>query len=81
MVSNYVQTLGGVPAANVRLLQDWKASRSDIDEALLDWLPPHLTKDAVVIVYFAGQTMVPHTGEVLWFPTRTAQPPPRASIR
>jgi hypothetical protein len=68
MVSNYFQALGGVPAANVRLLQDWKALRPDIDEALLDWLPPHMTKDAVVIVYFAGQAMVTHTGEVLLVP-------------
>jgi hypothetical protein len=68
MVSNYFQALGGVPAANVRLLQDWKALRPDIDEALLDWLPPHMTKDTVVIVYFAGQAMVTHTGEVLLVP-------------
>lgn len=68
MVSNYFQALGGVPSANVRLLQDWKALRPDIDEALLDWLPPHMTKDAVVIVYFAGQAMVTHTGEVLLVP-------------
>ncbi len=68
MVSNYFQALGGVPAANVRLLQDWKALRPDIDEALLDWLPPHMTKDAVVIVYFAGQALVTHTGEVLLVP-------------
>lgn len=68
MVSNYFQALGGIPAANVRLLQDWKALRPDIDEALLDWLPPHMTKDAVVIVYFAGQAMVTHTGEVLLVP-------------
>lgn len=68
MVSNYFQALGGIPASNVRLLQDWKALRQDIDEALLDWLPPHMTKDAVVIVYFAGQAMVNHTGEVLLVP-------------
>ena len=68
MVSNYFQALGGVPSSNVRLLQDWKALRPDIDEALLDWLPPHMSKDAVVIVYFAGQAMVTHTGEVLLVP-------------
>jgi len=68
MVANYFQALGGVPSANVRLLQDWKALRPDIDEALLDWLPPHMTKDAVVIVYFAGQALVNHTGEVLLVP-------------
>lgn len=68
MVANYFQALGGVPSANVRLLQDWKALRPDIDEALLDWLPPHITKDAVVIVYFAGQAMVNAAGEVLLVP-------------
>ena len=68
MVSNYFQALGGIPASNVRLLQDWKALRPDIDEALLDWLPPHMSKDAVVIVYFAGQALVNHTGEVLLVP-------------
>lgn len=68
MVANYFQSLGGVPAANVRLLQDWKALRPDIDEALLDWLPSRITKDSVVIVYFSGQAMVTPTGEVLLVP-------------
>lgn len=68
MVANYFQSLGGVPASNIRLLQDWKALRPDIDEALLDWLPPHMTKDAVVIVYFAGQAMVTPTGDILLVP-------------
>jgi hypothetical protein len=68
MVSLYFQSLGGLPAANVRLLQDWKALRPDIDEALLDWLPPHMNKDAIVIVYFAGVAMVSPTGETFLVP-------------
>lgn len=68
MVSNYFQTIGGVPASNVRLLQDWKALRPDIDEALMDWLPSHMNKDAVVIVYFAGQASVSSTGETFLIP-------------
>jgi caspase domain-containing protein len=68
MVSNYFQSLGGLPASNVRLLQDWKAIRSDIDEALLDWLPPHMNRDAVVIVYFAGLASVSSAGEVFLIP-------------
>jgi len=68
MVANYFQALGGVPSANVRLLQDWKAVRQDIDDALLNWLPPHMTKDAVVIVYFAGHAMTTSTGDVLLVP-------------
>ena len=68
VVSGYFQSLGGLPASNVRLLQDWKAIRSDIDEALLDWLPPHMNKDAVVIVYFAGLASVSPTGETFLVP-------------
>ena len=68
MVSSYFQSLGGLPASNVRLLQDWRAIRSDIDEALLDWLPPHMNKDAVVIVYFAGLASVSSTGETFLVP-------------
>ena len=67
-VSSYFQSLGGLPASNVRLLQDWKALRPDIDEALLDWLPPHMNKDAVVIVYFAGLASVSSTGETFLVP-------------
>ena len=68
MVSSYFQSLGGLPASNIRLLQDWKAIRSDIDEALLDWLPPHMNKDAVVIVYFAGLALISSTGETFLVP-------------
>lgn len=67
-VSRYFQSLGGLPASNVRLLQDWKALRPDMDEALLDWLPPHMNKDAVVIVYFAGLASVSSTGETFLIP-------------
>jgi len=68
MMASYFQSLGGLPAANVRLLQDWKALRPDIDEALLDWLPPHMNKEAIVIVYFAGMAMVSSTGDTFLVP-------------
>ena len=68
MVSTYFQSLGGLPTSNVRLLQDWKALRPDIDEALLDWLPPHMNKEAIVIVYFAGLASVSSTGETFLVP-------------
>jgi Caspase domain len=68
ILTTYFQSLGGLPASNVRLLQDWKALRPDIDEALLDWLPAHMNKDAVVIVYFAGLATVSPSGEVFLLP-------------
>jgi Caspase domain len=67
-VSSYFQSLGGFPTSNIQLLQDWKATRSDIDEVLLDWLPSRINKDAVIIVYFAGLASVSSTGEVFLVP-------------
>jgi len=68
LLTSYFQAVGGVPASNVRLLQDWKALRPDIDETLMDWLPGHMNKDAVVIVYFAGLATVAPNGEVFLVP-------------
>ena len=68
MISRYFQTLGGIPAANIRVLQDRKALRSDLEEALLDWLPAHITKNSTVILYFSGQALVMSTGETFLIP-------------
>jgi hypothetical protein len=68
MVAHYFQSLGGVPAANVRLLQDGKALKPDIDEALLDWLPSHMNKEAIVILYFAGQAFATPKGDIFLVP-------------
>ncbi len=68
MIASYVQSLGGVPAKNIRLIQDWKALRPDIEEALLDWLPPLVTGESVVLIYFAGHAMVAPSGEVFLVP-------------
>lgn len=62
------RSLGGVPAANVRVLQDVKALRPDIEEALLDWLPTRVHGESLVIVYFAGQAFVAPTGETFLAP-------------
>ncbi|MEW6248376.1 MAG: hypothetical protein AB1555_16945 [Nitrospirota bacterium] len=62
------RSLGGVPAANVRVLQDVKALRPDIEEALLDWLPTRVHGESLVIVYFAGQAFVASTGETFLVP-------------
>lgn len=68
LVAAYFQTLGGVPLANIRLLQDWKAVRSDIEEFILEWLPKRLTGESVVIVYFSGHAAVSPNGETYLIP-------------
>jgi hypothetical protein len=68
LVAGYLQAVGGVPPANVRLLQDWKALRNDLEDSVLEWLPRHLTSESVVIVYFAGQAAVSPSGETYLVP-------------
>jgi caspase domain-containing protein len=68
LISTYFQTVGGVPAANVRLLQDWKVLRSDIEDFILEWLPRRMTSDSIVIVYFSGQAAVAPSGETYLIP-------------
>jgi hypothetical protein len=68
LLAAYFQALGGVPAANVRVLQDRKALRPDIEEAVLDWLPPRVTGESVVIVYFSGQARVSPSGDTYLVP-------------
>ncbi len=68
LVATYFQSLGGLPSGNIRLLQDWKALRPDIEEALLDWLPGKVSKESLVVVYFAGQAVVSPTGETYLIP-------------
>jgi len=68
LVASYFKTVGGLPAANVRVLQDRKALRPDIEEAILDWLPPRITPESVVIVYFSGQALVSASGETYLVP-------------
>ncbi|MGH7231882.1 MAG: hypothetical protein ACREJU_11075, partial [Nitrospiraceae bacterium] len=73
LVAGYFRALGGVPASNVRLLQDWKALRPDIEETILDWLPAQVTSDSRVIVYFAGQAKVSSSGETFLVPYEGGQ--------
>ncbi|HZS12159.1 MAG TPA: hypothetical protein VFA38_07900, partial [Nitrospirales bacterium] len=68
LMTAYLEALGGVPPSNVRMLQDKKALRPDIEEAILDWLPAHLAPESLVIVYFSGQAKVAPSGEVFLVP-------------
>ena len=68
MMANYFRALGGVPASNIRLLQNSKALRPDIEEAVLDWLPSRVTKDSTVTFYFAGHALVTPTGDTFLIP-------------
>lgn len=67
-VAKYFHTLGGVPPSNISVLTDRKATYSQIEKALLEWLPTRPMKDGLVIVYFSGHAMVSPTGEIMLVP-------------
>jgi hypothetical protein len=73
LVAAYFRDAGGVPASNVRVLQDWKALRAEIEEVVLDWLPLHTTQESVVVFYFAGQARVSPVGETFLVPYEGGQ--------
>lgn len=67
-VAKYFQALGGVPSSNISLLTDRKATHSQIEKALFEWLPTRRMKGATVIVYFSGQALVSPAGEIMLVP-------------
>jgi hypothetical protein len=68
LVAGYLQALGGIPTSNIQLLQDRRALRADLEEAVLDWLPPRIVPDSLIIVYFAGQALVTPAGDTYLIP-------------
>ncbi len=68
LVAGYLGAIGGVPSANLRVLKDKGATRPDIEEAILDWLPGRVTPESLLIVYYSGQVLVAPSGEVALVP-------------
>jgi len=54
VMARYLENVGGVPRANIKVLTDEKATKSDLVAHVTDWLPRRVTGDSTVFVYFAG---------------------------
>ena len=54
VMAKYLENLGGVPKANIQVLTDEKASKSDIQAYLEDWLPRRVNEDSTVFLYYSG---------------------------
>ncbi len=60
---------GKIPENQILTLRDDRATRLDIEEALVKWLPNRINSESVVLVYFAGQALVePRSGTVYLVP-------------
>lgn len=58
-----------VPEGQTLLLQDELATKSDVEEALASWLPKRITKNSIVVFYFAGQALAnSKSGDIFLIP-------------
>jgi WD40 repeat protein len=69
IVSKYLENVGGIPRANIRLLKDGSATRADIVSSVEEWLPRRVKGSSKVFIYYAGHgTPDPRTGEAYIVP-------------
>jgi hypothetical protein len=54
VMAKYLERLSGIPKANIMVLTDGKATKSDLEAYLEDWLSRRVTKNSRVFVYYAG---------------------------
>jgi hypothetical protein len=59
----------GIPEDHILSLRSEQATRLDIEDTLITWLPARVTRDAIVLFYFAGRAAAdPGTGSVYLIP-------------
>lgn len=54
VVARHLENIAGIPKANIKLLTDSKATKSDIEAQVQEWLPRRVTQESTVLVYYAG---------------------------
>ncbi|MGV8057680.1 MAG: caspase family protein [Smithellaceae bacterium] len=54
VMAKYLENLGGIPKTNIQVLTDDKASKSDIQAYIEEWLPRRINENSTVFIYYAG---------------------------
>lgn len=54
VVARYLENVGGIARTNIKVLTDDKATKSDLEAQLSDWLPRRATSQSTVFIYYAG---------------------------
>ncbi len=54
VVARYLENVGGIPRSNIKVLTDDKATKSDLEANISDWLPRRVTGNSTVFIYYAG---------------------------
>jgi hypothetical protein len=54
VVARYLENVGCIPRSNIKVLTDDKATKSDLEAHVNDWIKRRVTKNSTVFVYYAG---------------------------
>jgi len=54
VVARYLENVGGIPRSNIKILTDDKATKSDLEAHISEWIPRRVTGQSTVFVYYAG---------------------------
>jgi len=54
VVARYLENVGGIPRTNIKVLTDEKATKSDLEAHISDWIPKRTTENSTVFIYYAG---------------------------
>lgn len=54
VVARYLENVGGIPRTNIKVLTDEKATKSDLEAHISDWIPRRTTENSTVFIYYAG---------------------------
>lgn len=69
IMAKYLETVGGIPRTNIRMIADDRATLSDIVDTVERWLPQRATEDSSIFLFYAGHGSIdPATGETYLVP-------------
>lgn len=54
VIARYLENVGGISRTNIKVLTDEKATKSDLEAYIGDWLPRRTTSASTVFIYYAG---------------------------
>ncbi|MEN6621441.1 MAG: caspase family protein [Smithella sp.] len=74
VMAKYLENLGGISKANIQILINEKASKSDIQAYIEDWLPRRINENSTVFIYYAGHGAPGEQGKSAYIVPYEGQP-------
>lgn len=54
IMAGYLQNVGGIPKANIKVLTNEGATKSDLEAYIEDWLQRRVSERSTIFIYYAG---------------------------